>query len=143
VDLGIRGHKAIVNGGSSGIGRSTARALAREGVDLFVSARNEERLLRVCEAMALETGARITPIVADHSTAAGREKILTVCPEPDILVGTATPPPYTDDYRAVTMDAGARLSTSLCLHPFSSSRRPSTEWSNADGGGSSIAANAR
>ena len=104
MDLGIRGRKAIVNGGSAGIGRSSALALAREGVELFISARNEERLLRSCEAMTTETGAKITPIVADHSTAAGREKILSACPEPDILVGTASPPPFTDDYHAITVD---------------------------------------
>ena len=104
MDLGIRGRKAIVNGGSSGIGRSTAAALAREGVTLFIAARGEERLLRVCKEMAAETGASITPIVADHSTAEGREKILALCPEPDILVGTASPPSYTDDHRAVTIE---------------------------------------
>lgn len=104
VDLGIRGRKAIVNGGGSGIGRSTAVALAREGATLFIAARGEERLLRACKEIAAETRASVTPIVADHSTAEGREKILALCPEPDILVGTASPPPYTDDYRAVTIE---------------------------------------
>jgi 3-oxoacyl-[acyl-carrier protein] reductase len=104
VNLGIRGRKAIVNGGSAGIGRSSALALAREGVNVFISARNEERLLRSCEAIAVETGANVTPIVADHSTDAGREKILGICPAPDILVGTASPPPFTDDFRTVTVD---------------------------------------
>jgi 3-oxoacyl-[acyl-carrier protein] reductase len=40
--------------------------------------------------------------VADHSTDAGREAILAACPTPDILVATASPPRYTDDYRSLT-----------------------------------------
>ena len=32
MDLGIRGRKAIVAGASAGMGKSSARALAREGV---------------------------------------------------------------------------------------------------------------
>lgn len=104
MDLGIRGRKAIVNGGSAGMGRGSVLALAREGCELFVSARGEARLKETCETIAKETGAKITPIVADHSTDAGREKILAVCPEPDILVGTCAPPPTTGDYREIDMD---------------------------------------
>lgn len=104
MDLGIRGRKAIVNGGSAGLGRGSVLALAVEGVELFVSARGEERLVKACEDIAAKTGASITPIVADHSTDEGREKILAACPEPDILVGTCAPPPVTGDYRSVTKD---------------------------------------
>jgi 3-oxoacyl-[acyl-carrier protein] reductase len=102
VDLGIRGRKAIVNGGSAGMGRGSVLALAREGVELFVSARGEERLVRACEEIVKETGAKITPVMADHSTDAGRAKILAACPDPDILVGTCAPPPVTGDYRSIT-----------------------------------------
>ncbi len=102
MDLGIAGRKAIVNGGSAGIGKSSALALAREGVELFVSARGEQRLHRACEEIAGETGARVVPIVADHSSREGRERILAACPEPDILVGTCAPPPMTPDFRAIS-----------------------------------------
>ena len=102
MDLGIRGRKALVNGGSAGMGRSAAQALAREGVEVFVSARTEERLIRACDEIARETGARVTPVCADHSSEEGRAKILAACPDPDILVGTCAPPPMTPDYRAVT-----------------------------------------
>jgi 3-oxoacyl-[acyl-carrier protein] reductase len=102
LDLGIRGRRAIVNGGSAGLGRGTALALAREGVDVFVSARGEQRLLKACDGIRQATGATVTPIVADHSTAAGRALILDACPEPDILVATCTPPPFIEDYTTVT-----------------------------------------
>ena len=104
MDLGIRGRKAIVNGGSAGMGRGSVLALANEGVELYVSARGEERLVNACEEIAQQTGANITPIVADHSTDEGRERILAACPEPDILVGTCAPPATTGDYRTVSVD---------------------------------------
>lgn len=102
MDLGIRGRKAIVNGGSAGMGRGSALALAREGCELYVSARGKARLERTCTAIVKETGAVVTPICADHSTDEGRGKILAACPEPDIFVGTCSPPPFTGDYRTVT-----------------------------------------
>ncbi len=102
MDLGIRGRKAIVNGGSAGMGKAAALALAREGVDVVVSARREDRLLRACDEIAEQTGAKVTPVCADHSSEEGRERILAACPEPDILVGTCAPPPMTPDYRAIS-----------------------------------------
>lgn len=100
MDLGIRGRKALVNGGSAGLGMGTALALANEGAEVFVSARGEARLLAVCEAAA-STGAKITPVVADHSTDAGRERILAACPDPDILVGTCSPPKFVQSHREI------------------------------------------
>lgn len=114
MDLGIRGRKAIVNGGSAGMGRSAALALAREGVEVFVSARREDRLVKACAEIAAETGATVTPVCADHSTSEGREKILAACPQPDILVGTCAPPPMTPDYRAIT-DAQWREAIDISL----------------------------
>ena len=48
MDLGIKGRKAIVNGGSAGMGRGAVLALAREGAELYVSARGEARLKKAC-----------------------------------------------------------------------------------------------
>ena len=101
MDLGIRGRWAIVNGGSAGMGKASALALAREGVNLVVSARGEERLLRACRQIEDETGAAVLPVATDHSTAEGRAKILAACPAPDILVGTCSPPPVTGDYTSI------------------------------------------
>lgn len=102
MDLGIQNRKAIINGGSAGLGYASALALAREGVELFVSARSEARLIAACKAIAAETGIPVTPIVADHSSSEGRERILEACPEPDILIGTSSPPRLVTDYRTVT-----------------------------------------
>ena len=39
MDLGLRGKVAIVTGGSKGIGRAKAKAVAQEGVDVSICAR--------------------------------------------------------------------------------------------------------
>ncbi len=104
MDLGIAGRKAIVNGGSAGMGKAAAMSLAREGAEVIISARGEARLLAACQEIADATSAKVTPVCADHSSEEGRASILEACPEPDILVGTCAPPPMTPDYREITDD---------------------------------------
>jgi NAD(P)-dependent dehydrogenase (short-subunit alcohol dehydrogenase family) len=65
MDLSLQGKRAIVTGGSRGIGKVIARQLALEGVDVVISGRNKERLAASAAELASETGRRILPIVAD------------------------------------------------------------------------------
>lgn len=44
MDLGLRGKRAVVTGGSQGIGRCCALALAREGARVCIAARTQETL---------------------------------------------------------------------------------------------------
>ena len=46
MDLGISGKRALVIGGSGGLGLACARSLAAEGVDIAIFARNSENLNR-------------------------------------------------------------------------------------------------
>jgi len=114
LDLGIRGRRAIVAGGSAGLGKASARALAAEGVDVWLSARGAERLEAAAEELAGETGSTVAPVVADHSTAEGRAALLAACPEPDILVITCSPPKSTEDFRDIDVaDWHAAVDTTL------------------------------
>lgn len=65
MDLGLQGRLALVTGGSKGIGRASALALAQEGADVAICARDQELLEHVAEEIAQQTGRRVLPIVAD------------------------------------------------------------------------------
>jgi len=65
MDLELAGKRAIVTGGSRGIGKVIARVLAAEGVDVAISARGEEQLKAAAQELASASGRRIVPIVAN------------------------------------------------------------------------------
>lgn len=102
MDLQIGGKKAIMAGGSAGMGRATAERLAEAGVDLFITARREERLLTAAAEIAEKYGTTVTPIVADSSKEEGRQALFDACPDPDILAITIKPPAPNGDFLKVT-----------------------------------------
>jgi NAD(P)-dependent dehydrogenase (short-subunit alcohol dehydrogenase family) len=65
MDLRLLGKRAIVTGGSRGIGKAIARTLAEEGVSVVISARGQEALDATAEELTNETGSTVTGIVAD------------------------------------------------------------------------------
>src|SRR3546814_16392473 len=97
MDLGIRGRKALINGGSAGLGYGAALALARDGVSLTIAARNAARLHYAFARIAKDSGVDVSPVTADHSTPAGLALTLQACPAPDLLVATCSPPPSPPD----------------------------------------------
>jgi 3-oxoacyl-[acyl-carrier protein] reductase len=96
MDLGISGRKAIVCGASQGLGRGVATALAADGVEVLIAARNLERLEAAARAIGEETGNTPRWVSADVSTEAGRAAVLEACPQPDILINNAGGPPPGD-----------------------------------------------
>ena len=65
MDLGLAGKAGIVVGGSRGIGKAIALALAREGVELAVVARNAAALQHAAREINLVAGPRIVAIPCD------------------------------------------------------------------------------
>jgi 3-oxoacyl-[acyl-carrier protein] reductase len=96
MDLGIRGKTAIVCAASKGLGKGSALALAREGVDVVISARGKDALEATADEIRKATGVKVTTVVGDVTTEAGRKALLTACPSPDILVNNAGGPPPGD-----------------------------------------------
>ncbi|MDX1735669.1 MAG: SDR family oxidoreductase [Halioglobus sp.] len=104
MDLQIRGKRALMAGGSAGMGRATAERLAEAGVELFISARREERLVNAAKEIAAKYDVSVTPVVADSSREEGRQALFAACPDPDILAITIKPPDPNGDFLQVTPD---------------------------------------
>jgi len=96
MDLGIKGRTAIVCGASKGLGRACAEALAAEGVNLVVTARNAETLAATAAEIRGRFKVEVTAAPGDITTQAGVDATLAACPAPDILVNNAGGPPVGD-----------------------------------------------
>ena len=96
MNFDIKGRRALVCAASKGLGRGCALALAREGVEVTLVARGAEALAATAAAIRAETGATVTTVAADITSAEGRAAALTACPQPDILVNNAGGPPPGD-----------------------------------------------
>lgn len=59
MDLGLRGKKVILTGGSRGIGRATAELFAAEGADIAFCSRNAAQVAEAAAVMAAHGGAVI------------------------------------------------------------------------------------
>lgn len=59
MDLELNGKRALVTGGSSGIGLAIARSLALEGADVAIASRKPEKLAQTVASLKAETGGRI------------------------------------------------------------------------------------
>ncbi|HLJ63081.1 MAG TPA: SDR family oxidoreductase [Stellaceae bacterium] len=96
MDLGLKGKRALVCAASRGLGRGCALALAREGVDLVITARGREALEATAAEIRKLTGVKVTAVAGDIATPEGRAAALAALPSPDILVNNAGGPPPGD-----------------------------------------------
>jgi 3-oxoacyl-[acyl-carrier protein] reductase len=116
MDLGIRGKTALVCAASKGLGKGCAVSLAREGVNLVITARGKEAL----EATASELRSykvEVKTVVGDITSDEGRKAALAACPAPDILVTNAGGPP-TGDFREWDREAWLKALVANMLTPI-------------------------
>jgi len=103
MDMGLRGKSALVCASSKGLGRGCAFSLAREGVNLVITARGTETLEKTAAEIRAATGVGVTTVACDITTEAGRALALAACPNPDILINNAGGPPP-GDFRSWNRD---------------------------------------
>src|SRR3954465_5921930 len=96
MDFGIRGKTALVCAASKGLGKGCAIALAREGVNLVITARGREALEQTAAELRKNFSVDVKALAGDITTEEGRAQALKACPDPDILVNNAGGPPPGD-----------------------------------------------
>jgi NAD(P)-dependent dehydrogenase (short-subunit alcohol dehydrogenase family) len=74
MDLRLRDKAVVVTGGSRGIGRACAEAMAAEGSRVAIVARDRSRVEETAAGIRASTGAQVHGIEADLSTLAGIER---------------------------------------------------------------------
>jgi len=98
MDLELRGKRAVITGGSVGIGLAVAHALAAEGVDVAIVARERMRAEREAEAWTLF--ASLLPVL----------RLLFAAPNPSAIKAMlAFDHPMADETRMPITPASAQL----------------------------------
>jgi NAD(P)-dependent dehydrogenase (short-subunit alcohol dehydrogenase family) len=96
MDLELTDKRAIVTGGSRGIGKAIASALCGEGCDVVVAARDRAVLLASAQELASASGRRVVPLVADTGVGDSVRAMVTAAADAlggvDILVNCAARP---------------------------------------------------
>jgi len=76
MDLRLAGKRAIVTGGSAGIGFEIARQFALEGIDTAVCSRSLDRAKAAVEAMGVEDGGQLLPVEVELKDAASVSRMV-------------------------------------------------------------------
>ena len=95
MDLGIKGRTALVCAASKGLGKGCAVSLAREGVNVVITARGKDALEATADEIR-KLGVSVRAIAGDITSEEGRKAALAACPSPDILINNAGGPPPGD-----------------------------------------------
>ena len=93
MELGLKGKTVLVTGGSKGIGRATARAMAAEGARVMICSRSAPALEEAAGAIRRETGQAVEVVAADLSRLDGVENAAAAAVQRlgrlDVLVNNA------------------------------------------------------
>jgi NAD(P)-dependent dehydrogenase (short-subunit alcohol dehydrogenase family) len=89
MDLHLSGKRALITGGSKGIGRVSAATLADEGCDVTLVSRDAAALADAAASMRARCQVVVRTIAADLSTQAEVERVAAEAGEIDILVNNA------------------------------------------------------
>lgn len=100
MDLELTGKRAVITGGSKGIGRAAAEALADEGCDVLLAARDPAALDEAAAAIRARRQVNVTTLPVDLSRHDGVLQLAEAAGAPDILVNNAGAIPG-GDLRAV------------------------------------------
>lgn len=93
MDLGIKGRTALVMASSSGLGLACAKALAAEGVHVWLNSRDTAHLERAAADVRKVAGGEVWTLQADVTAEEDRLRAFATVPSLDILVTNNEGPP--------------------------------------------------
>src|SRR5712672_1110928 len=96
MNLEISGRHALVCGASKGLGKACALALALEGVNVTINARNQKGLEAAAAEIQQAAGIPVNTVACDITSREGQDAALATLPVIDILVTNAGGPPPGD-----------------------------------------------
>ena len=89
MDLKLKGKRALVTGGSKGIGKACAQVLAEEGCEVMIASRDAAALRAAAADIEAKTGMQVRWKAADLSQRGAAEELAAAAGDPDILVNNA------------------------------------------------------
>jgi len=127
MSVDIKGKTAVITGASRGIGRASAIALAKEGVNVVLAARSLDELKVLANEIESTTGAKALAVKADVSDEADvnalKQMALDAFGEVEILVNNAGVARYAELVDTTIEDYDWMMTTNmrstfLCTHAF-------------------------
>ena len=89
MELNLKGHTALITGGSRGIGYGVAESLAAEGCNLHLASRSAESLEAARKKLVDKYGVKVSVHALDLSTQDNAIKLVKDCGPLDILINNA------------------------------------------------------
>ena len=89
MDLHLAGRRALITGGSKGIGRATAEVLAEEGMDLLLVSRSADALEATAQSIRARHQVQVETLATDLSQDAEVLRLAAHAGEVDVLVNNA------------------------------------------------------
>ena len=102
VQLGISGRSAVVAASSGGLGYAIAESLCREGVDVLLNGRDEQRLDAAAARLRQQYPVRVDAVRSDLDEPEGWRRVIDAAGEVDILItnnGGPAPVPFASTTR--------------------------------------------
>jgi 3-oxoacyl-[acyl-carrier protein] reductase len=76
MDLGVAGRGYLIFGGTAGIGRAAARALAADGADVAIAGRRADRGESAAAELSESTGSRVVALTGDLTEPGSAERVV-------------------------------------------------------------------
>jgi NAD(P)-dependent dehydrogenase (short-subunit alcohol dehydrogenase family) len=89
MDLHLRGKRALITGGSKGIGAAVARVMAEEGCNLYLAARDAHALEAVAANLRSDYRIQVGVYSVDLRKSADVDKLAEATKDADILINNA------------------------------------------------------